>query len=191
MTENPEAMYGPDGDTSGCVKRSDFEDMLNTTFLPFLGQRKKCIDVGGGNGRLSEILGVFFDGVVLLEPCCTPNPKFKRKNVRFVPSLFLDFVTDDRFDLILFWESLYMMSHRACIKHAESMLSDSGIIIIADDKKRHEGYATEEELKIIAVGDKNTYDINRLATEFSLCVIDYRIICDRLRVFTLKKRKGG
>lgn len=124
--------YLPDGDAKdGRNKTSQFI----TSTVPHLNDGKKALDVGCGNGRLSAVLSDKFESVLAIDVENEFDDRFSRKNLEFQNQSFYD--VSGEFDLILFWGSFYQMEdYVSAIRHAENILSPSGLLVIADDKAR-------------------------------------------------------
>jgi len=141
---------------------------------------KNFLDIGCGNGRLSYIAAKNFDKVISIDPYNDFNKRFLKPNIKFYKKNFLDFHINIKFDVILYWGSFYIMKpYINTLIKAKSMLSDNGIIVIADDKERIVGKTKNNK--------KLHYSIKILSKKCHLKQINDFLVEDYYRVYILKK----
>jgi len=102
--------------------------------------RCRCLDVGAGYGRFTELLHRFYSEVVLLEAAERIYSKLvklwgERQSVRCHKSIFESYVDEEKYDLIFASGVLYLYSDEELstfTQKAVSMLSKEGLFILRD-----------------------------------------------------------
>lgn len=101
-----------------------------------VGDRKRILDVGCGNGTLALFLRTENNYVLGIEPSASAIQKANEanicSNVEFVQTTFEGFEADgEKFDAIIFVASLHHMDMETALAKAKSMLEKGGILIVA------------------------------------------------------------
>jgi 2-polyprenyl-3-methyl-5-hydroxy-6-metoxy-1,4-benzoquinol methylase len=165
--------YNKKGDAKGETNKT--EKFIKHT-LPLILPRIKnyALDVGCGNGRLSQALSGKFDRVIALDEVNVVEKRFLDSGVEVCIAPFKNY-KKQTFDLILFWGVFYLMDdYKEALSHAKSLLNPNGLIAIGDDKKRD--------------SDKDKmghYDLPKLVKECGLEVKDEFLHYDHYKVTVL------
>ncbi|MCP4607829.1 MAG: methyltransferase domain-containing protein [Planctomycetes bacterium] len=114
--------------------------MLGKLLSTWAVGRHKCLDVGAGYGRFTELLRRFYSEVVLLEAAERIYDKLvkfwsDRKGIRCHKSVFESYVDEEKYDLIFASGVLYLYSDEmlyAFAQKAVSMLTKEGLFVLRD-----------------------------------------------------------
>ena len=102
--------------------------------------RHRCLDVGAGHGRFTELLHRFYSEVVLLEAAGRIYSRLvklwaDRPGIRCHKSVFESYVDEEKYDLIFASGVLYLYSDEMLYAFAEkaiSMLTKDGLFVLRD-----------------------------------------------------------
>ena len=102
--------------------------------------RRRCLDVGAGYGRFTELFRRFYSEVVLLEAAERIYSRLvklwaDRPGIRCHKSVFESYVDEEKYDLIFASGVLYLYSDEmlyAFAKKAVSMLTKDGLFVLRD-----------------------------------------------------------
>lgn len=127
--------------------------MIILGYLPYFHQNPAILDVGCGEGRWFELLqasGSFQRYVGIdVSPTAVARARRKAADARsaFIEAPFEDWQTDERFDIIIFSESLYYAERpRAVLQRYAGLLGRKGTLIVSI----HEHFGHEEIWRRIA-----------------------------------------
>ena len=100
-----------------------------------VGQRKRILDVGCGDGALALYLRTSDNNILGIDSSAASIKKANAKNTydntSFIRTTFEDFHADGkRFDAIIFVASIHHMDMAYAIDKAKSLLDNNGILII-------------------------------------------------------------
>ena len=116
-----------------------FHEEVLPIILPFTNSSDTLLDVGCGNGRIASSLSKYFYRIHAIDPYCEVNPSYIGKNTIYIKSFFGDFELSDRYNIILFYGSFYLMNnytYEITFEKIRDLLSDNGKLIIYDDVRR-------------------------------------------------------
>lgn len=107
----------------------------NSWIAKRVGNRKRILDVGCGNGTLALFLRTETNYVIGIDPSASAVPKANEanmySNVDFVQTDFESFEAGgEKFDAIIFVASLHHMDMAAAVEKAKHLLEKDGILII-------------------------------------------------------------
>lgn len=166
--------------------------------FPYIKKRKriKILDIGGGDGkRLRQLVDLLESknietNATLVEPSkaftddCLKTIKGSRYDIEVVDSLFEDFKSKEKFDLILMIHSFYAFRDFPIIKKVSSLMAKDGYSFIAgndDDsflaklKKISESRRKGKRKEISFIfsdleHNKFKYGVKKIGTTFDNCV---------------------
>lgn len=163
MTDIGMQRYGDDDiDVQATNNLPTFRIEILPSILEHTKDRVSLLDIGCGNGRFACELSEHFSHVTAIDGYRGIHPTYLRNNITFIHSNFSDFKTDEVFDAMLLFGTFYLLITVMpdLLRKCASMLSDNGVIIIVDDKKRN-----TKELE-----GHGYYDLDRLASEAGLSI---------------------
>ena len=100
-----------------------------------VGKRSKILDIGCGNGTLAMILRTPENHILGIDPSYSSIQKANNHsaydNVKFVQTTFEEFdANGDKFDAIIFVESIHHMDMLNAVEKAKKLLEQNGVLII-------------------------------------------------------------
>ncbi len=135
-------------------------------------ERNRFLDIGAGNGRLTEIIAPLFKETHCIEPHLK-NAQYLAKKFDKVYNVYLQaFITPLKYDLILLSHVLYYIKRESwlrTIKDIFSSLEDKGIIILILQSK------DGEVQKFFNKFANEVYDIDPIQFAEELTQFDYTI----------------
>lgn len=114
-----------------------FDKIIKEPLLKYLKATDSFLDIGCGNGRISNILKKIFKHGEAIDPFYAPKKEFI-EGVDFQPIFLQDFKSKKKFNLILFWGSFYLMpNYKEALEIAKKHLTKDGVILIVEDSTRN------------------------------------------------------
>jgi SAM-dependent methyltransferase len=142
-----------------------------------------ALEIGSGNGRIASRLALIFDHVVGIDPHVDPSPQFHHPKVEYLKCSWQEYKKTGwrEYDLILFWGSFYLFADEGVetLAGCAEILSDGGVIVIADDFHRNTDRGVDP------ISDGLLYSLTALRGD--LREVHEHIQDDYLRVTVLQK----
>ena len=125
----------------------------------YFNQDSVVLDVGCGNGRFSSFISEHVKQVDAIDAFRDINPKHKADNVSFYNKNIQEF-EGKNYDVVFLFGVFYLQESWCSYKAFETLvskLSDNGVLIIIDDKKRDRDYAKSKHMSA------GLYNLNELS----------------------------
>ena len=129
--------YRSGGDISG---RRNIEWYDKYVFSLNWPHAESLLDIGCGNGRLNTFFRKYFNKIYCIDPIKSLDDRFKYDGITFEKRYFEDFKTSEKFDIITFMGSFYLMEDKEkALKKVNGLLKPTGGIIMLEGLSHLEG----------------------------------------------------
>jgi len=153
--------YKPNGDAKDDLNSIErFKNGILPNIEKYL--RGSLLDVGCGNGRISNEIKSYFESIDAIDPAEMPHGDFKDEKINFIRSDLFSYSTEKQYDVIMLYGVFYLFYQEGYEKawaKVDALLSETGSVVIFDNQKR----------KISTDHFKGHYNLDRLCgTNFSI-----------------------